>query len=64
MQHVTMVLGLALTFFGGDYRSRSQRRQLRRLGREFLDESFGASATRGSRSSGAGLDDHPNALPR
>jgi hypothetical protein len=64
MQHLTMVFGLARTFLGGDYRSRSQRQQLRRLGREFLDEGFGDPATKRSRRADAGLEDHPNALIR
>ena len=64
MQQLTMVFGLARAFLGGDYRSQSQRRELRRLGRELLSEGFNDTSARGPRCADAGLEDHPNAVVR
>lgn len=63
MRYLTMVFGLAQTFLGTDYRSYSQRRQLRRLGRELLNDrlEFGPDQ---QRATNTGLEDNPNALVR
>lgn len=63
MHRCMMIVGLIRTFVGHDYRSQGQRRELRRLGREFVRENFdfvqATSSPDGDRET---LTNHPNAV--
>lgn len=56
-----MVFGLIRTLAGSDYRSQGQRRQLKRMGREFLREKVDFLTPRDDSPGKGGLNSHPNA---